>query len=193
MPPENELTEPLQQPGLDALRKERDRADAAEKLLKELQGKVQSGDVLAGELNSTKALLAAEQKQRETQLSELQKTLSDKESAIAQLKIEQAFNRAAASAKLNPAYNDLFLKGNFDQFVVGDTSVLTKDGKNLDEWITSKKAELPQLFLAPDVSGSGMPPNSKQSNAAKKAIVRDNPKEFMDNLDAIADGSIDTV
>jgi hypothetical protein len=190
---ENELTEPLQQPGLDALRKERDRADAAEKLLKELQGKVQSGDVLAGELNSTKALLAAEQKQRETQLSELQKTLSDRETAIAQLKIEQAFNRAAASAKLNPAYNDLFLKGNFDQFVVGETGVLTKDGKNLDEWITSKKAELPQLFLAPDVSGSGMPPNSKQSTGAKKAIVRDNPKEFMDNLDAIADGSIDTV
>jgi hypothetical protein len=190
---ENELAEPLQQPGLDALRKERDRADAAEKLLKEVQGKVQSGDVLASELNSTKALLAAEQKQRETQLSELQKSLSDKESAIAQLKIEQAFNRAAASAKLNPAYNDLLLKGNFEQFVASETGVITKDGRNIDDWIAAKKSELPQLFLAPEVSGSGMSPNSRTSNGAKKAIARDNSKDFMSNLDAIASGEIDTI
>jgi predicted nuclease with TOPRIM domain len=189
---ESELTEPLQQPGLDALRKERDRADAAEKLLKELQGKIQSGDVLAGELTNTKALLAAEQKKRETELSQLQKSLSDKEKAIAQLKIEQAFNRAAAAAKLNPTYNELFLKGNFDQFVVSDTGVLTTDGKTIDDWITNKKSELPQLFLAPDVSGSGMSPASK-APATKKAIARDDANSFMSNLDAIASGELDTV
>jgi predicted nuclease with TOPRIM domain len=189
---ENEATEPLQQPGLEALRKERERADAAEKLLKELQGKIQSGDVLAGELTNTKALLAAEQKKRETELSSLQKSLSDKEKAIAQLKIEQAFNRAAAAAKLNPTYNELFLKGNFDQFVVGDAGVLTTDGKSIDDWITNKKSELPQLFLAPDVSGSGMSPASK-SPATKKAIPRDDANSFMSNLDAIASGEMDTV
>jgi hypothetical protein len=186
------MTEELQQPGLDALRKERERADAAEKQLKELQGKVGSADVLANELNTTKSLLAAEQKKRESDFAELQKTLAEKESAIASLKIEQAFHKAVATAKLNPAYSDLLLKANSSEFVVTESGIVTKDGKSLDDWAISKKAEMPQLFLPPEIPGSGTIPG-KNSTSKKGVISRDNPVEFMGNLDAIASGEIDTV
>lgn len=186
------MTEELQQPGLDALRKERERADAAEKLLKELQGKVGSADVLASELNNTKALLTAEQKKRETEFAEIQKTLAERESAIASLKVEQAYNKAAVAAKLNPTYTELLLKANSSEFVVGETGILTKDGKTLDDWILDKKTEMPQLFLAPEISGSGSVQGRVTTN--KKGVVsRDNSADFIANLDAIAKGEIETV
>jgi uncharacterized coiled-coil protein SlyX len=184
--------EQLQQPGLDALRKERDRADAAEKRLKELEMKVGSADVLANELNQTKNTLASIQKQGEEVQQQLNQKLLEKEKALQQLKIEQTFNRSAIANKLNPVYADLLLKANQNDFIATDDGIKTTDGRTIDDWLSAKKSELPQLFLPPDINGTGM--QQSQSNGAKKVSVsRDNSAEFLSNLDAIADGQIDTV
>lgn len=184
--------EQLQAPGLDALRKERDRADAAERKLKELEMKVGSADVLANELNATKNTLASIRKQGEEVQKELSQKLLEKEKALQQLKIEQTFNRSAIANKLNPVYADLLLKANQSDFIATEDGIKTTDGRTIDDWISAKKSELPQIFLPPEINGTGI--QQSQSNGSKKiSVSRDNASEFLSNLDAIATGEIDTV
>jgi hypothetical protein len=182
---------PLEQPGLDALRKERERADGLQKQLKELQLKIQSGDVLASELQTTKTLLAEVQAQKDRDIAEVRSLVEAKDKTLKALRIEQQFNRAAAATKLNSVYAPILLGANASNFVVADDgSVTTTDGKTLTEWIDGQREQLPDLFEAPNSSGSGARSSRNNFNGGKKVVSRDDGKAFMQNLDAIADGSI---
>lgn len=184
---------PLEQPGLVALRKERERADELQRQLRDLQGKVQSSDVLASEVQQLRNSLVESESQKNKDLAETRAILQQKDDALNNLRIEQQFNRVAVNVRLNPVYQSLLLSANKSDFKVSDDGVvLTVDGKSIADWMEIQRSTLPELFDAPGISGSGSRTSRNINSGGKRVVSRDDSKVFMQNLDAIADGTVTT-
>ena len=73
--------------GLEALRKEREERKKLEIQLKELRGKAEAGDILAGEIQEYKAKLQTKEQEYTQNLEQLKGEISQREKIITQSKI----------------------------------------------------------------------------------------------------------
>jgi len=183
---------PLEQPGLEALRKERERANALESELKELRSKNQGTEMLAEQLSQTKKQFLDFQSAKEKELSELKSSLELRDKEILESKIERKFKTSAIAYQLNADYQDVLLAAHKSNMRLEEDKLLV-GGKTFDEWIVSQREKLPRIFDAPNTSGSGATQSDRTSYTQKRSIPRDDGQAFIDNLDAIAKGKIDTI
>jgi hypothetical protein len=183
---------PLEQPGLEALRKERERANALESELKDLRSKNQGTEMLAEQLSQTKKQLMDFQSAKEKELSELKRDLELRDKEILEVRIERKFKASSIAYQLNADYQDVLLAAYKSNMKLEDDTLLVGD-KSFDDWIVSQRAKLQRIFDAPNTSGSGATQSDRTGYTQKRSIPRDDSSAFIDNLEAIAKGKIDTV
>lgn len=184
------LSSGLGETGLEALRKEREERKKLEQQLKELKGKAEAGDVLAGEIQEYKAKLQAKEQEYTQNLEQLKGEISQREKIITQSKIESEFLKIAGEIQLNSKFQGLLLNAHKHEFTVLDGVVKTNDGKTVREWLENQRSQYPELFDAPKTSGSGMGGSRSNSSGARRVIDSSNSQQFLNNLDAIIDGSV---
>lgn len=178
--------------GLEALRKEREARKQLEKELAEIKAKAQAGDVLAGELQLTRKQLQEQMAAKEKAESEMRSQIEERDKRIADIVVENNFNKAASALALSSEYIPLLLNAHRHEFKISDDgSVIAADGRTLQQWFEGTREKLPALFSAPHVSGSGSK-ESRQSNGKTKVVSRDDAKGFLSNLDGIISGEIMT-
>lgn len=180
--------------GLKALRAEREQRKALESQLKELQRKLQSGDVLAYELQEAKNSLSKMQRERDAEIENLRQEIKRRDSAIAEANLTACFKEMASKYRLQPKFYDTILSANKSKFkfTSDGEKVVTKDGKTLSEWFDQEREEYPELFLAPTSAvGTGASP-SANGPVKSRLVNRNDARAFLDNLEAIAKGDIVT-
>ncbi len=133
-----------------ALQKERQRADAMQRQLIDLQAQQQlQQQTLAEQVQTLTA----------TNLQLRQQADTEKATLVAQLEArdkKSAFLSAYTQAQGLPEYTDLVYAWADNQLTVVDGQVKTQDGKALSEMLTQARAERPALFAAGAVpSGTG--------------------------------------
>lgn len=183
------LSSGLGETGLEALRKEREERKKLEQQLKELEGKAEAGDVLAGEIQEYKAKLQAKEQEYTQNLEQLKGEISQREKIITQSKIESEFLKIAGEIQLNSKFQGLLLNAHKHEFTVLDGVVKTNDGRTVREWLENQRSQYPELFDAPKTSGSGMG-GSRSNSSARRVIDSSNSQQFLNNLDGIIDGSV---
>ena len=177
--------------GLEALRKEREERKKLEIQLKELRGKAEAGDILAGEIQEYKAKLQTKEQEYNQSIEQLKGEISQREKIITQSKIESEFLKTAGEIQLNSKFQGLLLNAHKDQFTVADGVVKTADGKTVKEWLENQRSQYPELFDAPKTSGSGMGGSRSNSSGTRRTVINSsNNQEFLNNLDGIIDGSV---
>lgn len=187
-----ETGDSLGENGLSALQKEREARKQLERELADLKNKANSGDVLASELQLTRSQLQAEIAAKQKIEAEMRSQIEDREKRIADILVENHFNRAAAKINLASEYLPLIFNAHRHEFKVDDTGrVVAADGRTLEQWLEGTREKLPALFSAPGIGGSGAK-ESRQSNGKTKVISRDDAKTFLSNLDGIISGEIQT-
>lgn len=184
---------PLEQPGIEALRKERERSSRLESELKELRSKNQGTEMLAEQLSQTKKELIDYQSNKEKELSELKHSLESRDKEILESRIERKFKTSAIAYQLNADYQDMLLAAHKSRMKLSAEDTLLVGDKTFDEWIISQREKLPRIFDAPNTSGSGSTQSDRTGSGQKKSIQRDDSIAFIDNLDAIAKGKIETI
>lgn len=184
------LSSGLGETGLEALRKEREERKKLEQQLKELEGKAEAGDVLAGEIQEYKAKLQAKEQEYTQNLEQLKGEISQREKIITQSKIESEFLKIAGEIQLNSKFQGLLLNAHKHEFTVLDGVVKTNDGRTVREWLENQRSQYPELFDAPKTSGSGMGGSRSNSSGARRVIDSSNSQQFLNNLDGIIDGSV---
>lgn len=184
------LSSGLGETGLEALRKEREERKKLEQQLKELKGKAEAGDVLAGEIQEYKAKLQAKEQEYTQNLEQLKGEISQREKIITQSKIESEFLKIAGEIQLNSKFQGLLLNAHKHEFTVLDGVVKTNDGRTVREWLENQRSQYPELFDAPKTSGSGMGGSRSNSSGARRVIDSSNSQQFLNNLDGIIDGSV---
>ena len=185
------LSSGLGETGLEALRKEREERKKLEQQLKDLRGKAEAGDILAGEIQEYKTKLQTQQQEYTQNLEQLKGEISQREKIITQSKIESEFLKTAGEIQLNSKFQGLLLNAHKDQFTVADGVVKTADGKTVKEWLENQRSQYPELFDAPKTSGSGMGGSRSNSLGTRRTVINSsNNQQFLDNLDGIIDGSV---
>lgn len=187
-----QASEVLGENGLSALQKEREARKALERELADLKGKANSGDVLASELQLTRTQLQAEIAAKQKAEAEMRSQIEERDKKIADIVVENQFNRAAAKINLASEYLPLIFNAHRHEFKVDEQgNVVAADGRTLDQWLEGTREKLPALFSAPGVGGSGAK-ESRQNNGKSRVISREDSKSFLSNLDAIISGEIQT-
>lgn len=187
-----ETGDSLGETGLSALHKEREARKQLERELADLRGKANSGDVLASELQLTRTQLQAEIAAKQKIEAEMRLQIEERDKRIADIVVENQFNRAAAKINLASEYSPLIFNAHRHEFKVDDAGqVVAADGRTLEQWLEGTREKLPALFSAPGIGGSGAK-ESRHSGGKSKAISRDDPKAFLSNLDGIISGEIQT-
>jgi hypothetical protein len=182
---------PLGDTGLEALRKEREERKKLEQQLKELKGKAEAGDILAGEIQEYKTKLQTKEEEHSQSLDQLRGEKLALEKIITSSKIESEFLKTAGEIQLNSKYQGLLLNGHKHEFTVVDGVVKTVDGKTVKEWLENQRSQYPELFDAPKTSGSGIGGSRSNSSGNRKSVIdSSNNQQFLDNLDGIIDGSV---
>ena len=176
--------------GLEALRKEREERKKLEAQLKELRGKAEAGDILAGEIQEYKTKLHNKEQEYTQNLEQLKGEISQREKIITSSKIESDFLRAAGEIQLNSKFQGLLLNAHKHEFTVIDGVAKTADGKTVNQWLENQRSQYPELFDAPKTSGSGMGGSRSNSSGARRVIDSSNSQQFLNNLDGIIDGSV---
>jgi uncharacterized membrane protein YkoI len=185
------LSSDLGENGLDALKKEREQRRKLEQQLKELKGKAEVGDILAGEVQEYKAKLQTKEQEYNQSIEQLKGEISQREKIITQSKIESEFLKTAGEIQLNSKFQGLLLNAHKDQFTVADGVVKTADGKTVKEWLEDQRSQYPELFDAPKTSGSGMGGSRSNSSGTRRTVINSSDnRQFLDNLDGIIDGSV---
>lgn len=184
---------PLEQPGLEALRKERERANALESELKDLRSKNQGTEMLAEQLSQVKKQLLDFQSAKEKELSELKSSLQSRDKEILESRIERKFKSDAIAYQLNVDYQDVLLAAHKSRMKFSEDDRLLVGDKTFEEWIVSQREQLPRIFDAPTTSGSGSTQSDRTGYTTKKSIPRDDSTAFIDNIEAIAKGKVDTI
>jgi hypothetical protein len=184
---------PLEQPGIEALRKERERANALESELKELRSKNQGTEMLAEQLSQVKKQLVDFQSAKEKELSELKSSLELRDKEILESKIERKFKTSAIAYQLNADYQDVLLAAHKSRMKLTEEDKLLVGDKTFEDWILSQREQLPRIFDAPDTSGSGSTQSHRTGYGQKKSVPRDDSAAFIDNIEAIAKGDINTI
>jgi hypothetical protein len=182
---------PLGDTGLEALRKEREERKKLEQQLKELKGKAEAGDILAGEIQEYKTKLQIKEEEHTQSLDQLRGEKLALEKIITSSKIESEFLKTAGEIQLNSKYQGLLLNGHKHEFTVVDGVVKTVDGKTVKEWLENQRSQYPELFDAPKTSGSGIGGSRSNSSGGRRTVIdSSNNQQFLDNLDGIIDGSV---
>ena len=186
------LSSGLGETGLEsALRKEREERKRLEQQLKDLKGKAEVGDILAGEVQEYKTKLQTQQQEYTQNLEQLKGEISQREKIITQSKIESEFLKTAGEIQLNSKFQGLLLNAHKHEFTVADGVVKTLDGKTVKEWLESQRSQYPELFDAPKTSGSGMGGSRSNYSGTRRTVINSsNHQEFLNNLDGIIDGSV---
>jgi hypothetical protein len=182
---------PLGDTGLEALRKEREERKKLEQQLKELRGKAEAGDILAGEIQEYKTKLQIKEEEHTQSLDQLRGEKLALEKIITSSKIESEFLKTAGEIQLNSKYQGLLLDAHKHEFTVIDGAVKTADGKTVKEWLENQRSQYPELFDAPKTSGSGIGGSRSNSSGGRRTVIdSSNNQQFLDNLDGIIDGSV---
>jgi hypothetical protein len=186
------LSSGLGETGLEsALRKEREERKKLEQQLKDLKGKAEAGDILAGEVQEYKAKLQTKEQEYNQSIEQLKGEISQREKIITQSKIESEFLKTAGEIQLNSKFQGLLLNAHKHEFTVADGVVKTADGKTVKEWLENQRSQYPELFDAPKTSGSGMGGSRSNSSGTRRTVINSsNNQQFLDNLDGIIDGSV---
>ena len=181
-----EVTEPTQpaddtatlKKTLDAVRKEADKlkAQLRDRDEKEALANKSLADQVA-QLQTEKANLAQQLKDTESNYT---KQLQGKE-------IGFEFTRSLSKARVLPEYEEL-LHGHASSLELRDGKIVGKDGSPLDQVVTGLRSKYPAMFAAnPEAAGDGATPSANGAPAKTIKVVSE--KDFMKQLDAIADGS----
>jgi hypothetical protein len=185
------LSTPLGDTGLEALRKEREERKKLEQQLKELRGKAEAGDILAGEIQEYKTKLQIKEQEYTQNLEQLKGEISQREKIITSSKIESEFLKTAGEIQLNSKFQSLLLNAHKHEFTVIDGVVKTADGKTVKEWLENQRSQYPELFDAPKTSGSGIGGSRSNSSGGRRTVIDfSNNQQFLNNLDGIIDGSV---
>jgi hypothetical protein len=178
-------------PGLEALKRERLRRKELERELDSLKVKIESGDVLAFELQESRSAIARLEKERETLTASFQQQLDDKDGQIKSIHLERNFRSAASKHLLNPKYIDTIYAAHKGDFIISsdNSKIATIDEKSIDDWFEAKRDEYPELFQAPGASGTGIGA-SNDGRRRSRIISRNDNASVIANLDAIAKGEI---
>ena len=184
------LSSGLGETGLEALRKEREERKKLEQQLKELRGKAEAGDILAGEIQEYKTKLQTKEQEYAQNLEQLKGEIFQREKIITSSKIESEFLKTAGEIQLNSKFQGLLLNAHKHEFTVLDGVVKTADGKTVKEWLENQRSQYPELFDPPKTSGSGMGGSRSNSSGARRVIDFSNSQQFLNNLDGIIDGSV---
>jgi hypothetical protein len=185
------LSTPLGDTGLEALRKEREERKKLEQQLKELRGKAEAGDILAGEIQEYKTKLQTKEQEYTQNLEQLKGEISQREKIITSSKIESEFLKTAGEIQLNSKFQSLLLNAHKHEFTVIDGVVKTADGKTVKEWLENQRSQYPELFDAPKTSGSGIGGSRSNSSGGRRTVIdSSNNQQFLNNLDGIIDGSV---
>lgn len=185
------LSTPLGDTGLEALRKEREERKKLEQQLKELRGKAEAGDILAGEIQEYKTKLQTKEQEYTQNLEQLKGEISQREKIITSSKIESEFLKTAGEIQLNSKFQSLLLNAHKHEFTVIDGVVKTADGKTVKEWLENQRSQYPELFDAPKTSGSGIGGSRFNSSGGRRTVIdSSNNQQFLNNLDGIIDGSV---
>jgi hypothetical protein len=177
--------------GLKALQKEREARKDLERQLAELRGKAQAGDVLASELQLTKAQLQARIEATQKLETDLKFQIEERDRNLQSIQIENQFTKAAAAISLNSKYVQVLLNAHKSDFRFSPDGIVTTNGLTLEQWLQSTRDNFPEFFNAPQISGSGAV-QSRSANSKSKFISRDDSKSFLSNLDGIISGEIQT-
>lgn len=180
--------------GLEALRKEREERKKLEQQLRDLKGKAEAGDILAGELQEYKSKLEQQKQEYSQNIEQLKSEIAQREKIITSSKIESEFLKTAGEIQLNSKFQNLLLNAHRHEFTVTDGIVKTADGKTVKEWLESQRLQYPELFDAPKTSGSGIGGNRLSSSSGNRRTVinTSDSKQFLDNLDGIIAGTVTT-
>lgn len=179
--------------GIEALRKEREERKKLEQQLKDLKGKAEAGDILAGEIQEYKSKLEQQRQEFNQSIEQLKSEIAQREKIITSSKVETEFLKTAGEIQLNSKFQNLLLSAHKHEFVVTDGVVKTADGKTVKEWLENQRNHYPELFDAPKTSGSGIGVNrSSGSRTSRTVIDSSDPKQFLDNLDGIISGTVTT-
>ena len=182
----------LGEAGFSALQKEREARKQLERELSELKAKANSGDVLASELQLTRSQLQAEIAAKQKIENDMRSQIEERDKKIADIVVENHFNRAASRINLANEYLPLIFNAHRHEFKLDDSgNVVAADGRTLDQWLEATRDKLPALFSAPQLGGSGAK-ESRQSSGKSKVISRDDVRGFLSNLDGIISGEIQT-
>lgn len=185
----------LGEAGLKALQAERQKRRSLEDKLKELQSKMQSGDVLAFELQEARTMITKLENEMQEVETSLRSEIKKRDAIIKDSQLTSAFKNSASEYRLNPKYYDTMLSAHKAQFKISPDGqmIQTADGKTLGEWFESKRGEFPELFLAPSLSnGTNASSQSGGRSPKSRLISRNDDMAFLDNIDAIARGEIVT-
>jgi hypothetical protein len=183
----------LGEPGIEALRKEREVRKQLEADLKALQAQLKSGDVLAFELQEARSQAAKLERDKQKEVDTLRIEIEKRDRLLQENQLNQVFRAAAAQYNLSPKFTEVLLAANRSQFQLspdGD-KVGTADGKTLADWFESQREDKPEIFLAPTPQGTGGI-SSNGSGRKSRLISRNDSASFLQNLDAIAKGDIVT-
>ncbi len=188
---QNDSDTSLGENGLEALRKEREERKKLEQQLKELKGKAEAGDILAGEIQEYKTKLQTREQEYNQSIEQLKGEISQREKIITSSKIESEFLKTAGEIQLNSKFQNLLLNAHRHEFTVTDGVIKTADGKTVKEWLENQRSQYPELFDAPKTSGSGMSGSRSNSSGTRRIVINSsNNQEFLNNLDGIIDGSV---
>lgn len=178
--------------GIEALRKEREERKRLEQQLRDLKSKADAAEVLAGEIQEYKSKLQTKDQEYTQNIQQLQAEISQREKIITSSKVETEFLKTAGEIQLNSKFQNLLLNAHKHEFIVSSDGVVkTVDGKTIKEWLENQRSHYPELFDAPKVSGSGIS-TARTGGGSRKVINASDPKEFLNNLDGIIDGTIST-
>jgi hypothetical protein len=179
--------------GLEALRKEREERKKLEQQLKDLKGKADAAEVLAGEIQEYKTKLHSKDQEYNNTIEQLKTEIINREKIITGSKVETEFLKTAGEIQLNSKFQSLLLNAHKHEFTVQDGVVKTVDGKTVKEWLENQRSQYPELFDAPKISGSGMGGNRSSGSGNRKSVINSSDsKQFLDNLDGIIDGTVTT-
>lgn len=182
----------LGEAGLSALQKEREARKQLERELTDLKGKANSGDVLASELQLTRTQLQAEIAAKQKIESDMRSQIEERDKRIADIVVENQFNRAASKINLAAEYSPLIFNAHRHEFKLDEQgNVVAADGRSLDQWLEGTREKLPALFSAPSLGGSGAK-ESRHGSGKAKVISREDARGFLSNLDGIISGEIQT-
>lgn len=155
---------------------------------------MQSGDVLAFELQEARSLINKIEKERAEVEESLRKEIKKRDSIIKDNQLNSAFRSTASQYRMNPKYIETMLKANRSEFNLSPDGekVGTADGATLADWFEAKREEYPEMFLAP-TSASGTGAVSTGNGTVKSRLVsRNDSQAFLENLEAIAVGNVVT-
>lgn len=189
----------LGNPGIKALRVERQRVKELEAQLREFENqgnKNKSSDNADSDVVTLKEQLgfltsgnAELQTKIRLQQEQYKAKLEEKEKQIENYEIKNSFEKISLAAGLDPRYLGLYYSSVRPELKVVEGKVVHRTGVELNEWIETNKLNYPDLFKANNPGGVGARGGGATTNS-KGRVSRSDPSAYFKNLGRIAKGEI---